>query len=373
MSMNKLNPKDHLTAAYIFQALTEFQPLAAAVIHGLQPGSIYVDDLDSPQAGLINVWGNWCFLAGEPHEGFITDLNAALFDRSVIDSEAPFLLFTIDEAVWGEHLAAVFHPRHPIPMLRRHYTAKRITYDWRASIPNGYQITPMSLELLERPELPDEVRETLERWQSSTHPDFRDCGFVAVYDEKIAAWATVDGVTNGAGDVGLVTQETHRRKGLAAATSAAAMEQALANGTKVLHWTCAENNLGSIRTAEKLGLTLQRSYRLFFFEYDELWDLIQYAGHLINAGEHQHGLELCTRALGISSDPPQPLLIYTARAQAVLGMQDEALTTLRQLVKAGWKDAAFLENDPRFETLHDSAGWQAILTNLHEETEITPA
>jgi hypothetical protein len=69
----------------------------------------------------------------------------------------------------------------------------------------------------------------------------------------------------------------------------------------------------------------------------------------------------------MTSDPPQALLIYTARAQAMTGQQEQALATLKHLVRAGWKDAAFLENDQRFAGLHTSEEWKKIIAAIKQD------
>ena len=65
----------------------------------------------------------------------------------------------------------------------------------------------------------------------------------------------MDAVVERVGDAGLYTAARHRRRGLATITTAAAIEHGLAHGLAVVNWTCAEDNIGSIKIAERVGLT----------------------------------------------------------------------------------------------------------------------
>ena len=364
MGLYKLKTEAYQITSEIFKPLTAFQPLCSAVIAGLQQGKVFVDHPHTPQAAFLTVWETWCFLAGQPSLEFITSLNKAIFDRTVVSPDLDYLLFTIDEHVWQEHLHSVFAPRLPIPAARRHYATSQSSYDWRGHIPDGFEIQSLDIAMLSCPNLPVEIKETLERWGKATHPNFQDIGFAALANGEIAAWATIDGITNGEGDIGLVTQEPYRRRGLASATSAAVIEQAVVNQVKTIHWTCAENNLGSIRTAEKLNFELQGNYHAYFFEFDQLWNLIQLAGYKLNQDEFDSALELCNEANTLSTNPPAHLLIYTARSQALTGQNIQALDSLKRLVKTGWKDAAFLENDHRFSSLHEFPEWDQIIKKV---------
>jgi hypothetical protein len=125
-----------------------------------------------------------------------------------------------------------------------------------------------------------------------------------------------------------------------------------------------ENNPGSIRTAEKLGFVFQKHYNIYYLEFDELWDQIQFGGHLISSGDFSAGLEECEKALAVTSSPPPALLIHTARAQAMLGLNELALETIERLVETGWRDLAFLQNDQKLIGLHGFDRWKAVTARL---------
>jgi hypothetical protein len=127
-----------------------------------------------------------------------------------------------------------------------------------------------------------------------------------------------------------------------------------------------DNNPGSVRTAEKLGFNFRKDYQIYFLEFDELWDSIQYAGHLVNLEDYSAGLLECQKALALTNDPPPALLIYAARAQAMTEQAEQALASLQQLIKTGWRDAAFLENDHRLTGLHETDQWKNMISRLNQ-------
>jgi RimJ/RimL family protein N-acetyltransferase len=106
-----------------------------------------------------------------------------------------------------------------------------------------------------------------------TDPRFMDFGFVTL-DHKplqpvIASWATVDFIAARTGDLGFFTQPDYRHRGLGTIAASAALEHGFANGLQQISWTCDADNLGSTRTAEKLGLERIADYRQAVLIMDE--------------------------------------------------------------------------------------------------------
>jgi len=171
--IRELKESDYKQVIPLFQPIIEFQPLCAAVLAGIQPGRVFVDDPTQPQSAFMNVWKTWCFLAGNPayHE-FNLELNKALFEWQVIEQGVVSLLFTCHPQDWGGKLQEVFSPLIPVPFPRRHYVCRHLKYDWLANLLQGYTIQPMEADLLIQSGLifPNQVKETLEKWNGISHP-----------------------------------------------------------------------------------------------------------------------------------------------------------------------------------------------------------
>ena len=257
----------------LFQRFTQSQPMCTAVLEGIYPGKVYVDDLAQPRTALLTTYieseahGMWCFLAGEPaNDVFNQSLNAAIFSRQIMTSAVPILFFTCNPDDWGGQMGVVMAPRPPIWIPRYHFIGRQVGFDWRAALPPGFAVERMSEDLRQLPglRLPEDISVTLSKWQAVTDLRFMDFGFV-ILDHRgpqlvVASWATVDFIASGTGDLGFFTQPAYRRGNLGTIAASAALEHGFANGLRQINWTCDADNPGSVRTAEKLGLKRIEDY-----------------------------------------------------------------------------------------------------------------
>jgi len=257
----------------LFQRLMESQPMCTAVLEGIYPGRVYVDNLAQPQTALLTTYieseahGTWCFLAGEPiNDAFNRSLNTAILSGQIVAKNTPILFFTCDPDDWGGQMDAVMTPRPPIWIPRYHFVSQRVGFDWRAALPPGFTVEPMNEELRQLPgmQMSEDVAATLSKWKATTDPRLTDFGFVVLDRTRpqlnIASWATVDFIADGAGDLGFFTQPDYRRSRLGTIAASAALEHGFAIGLQRVHWTCDASNPGSVRTAEKLGLERTEDY-----------------------------------------------------------------------------------------------------------------
>lgn len=258
----------------LFQGLIQSHPMCTAVLEGVYPGRVYVDNLTQPRTALLTTYieseahGTWCFLAGEPeNDGFNQSLNSAIFSRQIIARNTPILFFTCDPDNWGGQMDTVMAPYPCIWIPRYHFMGRRVSIDWRAALPPSFTIEPMNEDLheLRGLQIPEDVVTTLSKWKTMTHPRFTDFGFVVLDRTRprlaIVSWATVDFIAAGAGDLGFFTQPDYRRSGLGTIAASAALEHGFAIGLERVNWTCDATNPGSVRTAEKLGLERVEDYQ----------------------------------------------------------------------------------------------------------------
>ena len=242
----------------LFRALEAFQPMCTAVLEGIWPGKVWADNPDEPRTAFLVTFlsgggAAWCFLAGKPdNQKFNTALNKAIFADKVIGQGIGTFLFTCHPEDWGGQLTAVGFPRQPAPMTRRHYICRKLTYDWREKLPAGYIVQPMESSLLQRKDLqiPSQVKATLGKWKAVQDKRLQDYGFIITHKDQVVSWTTVDFVSAGSDDLGFETDPQYRQRGLGTVAAAAALEHGLAHGLSAIHWTCADDNTGSLRTAE---------------------------------------------------------------------------------------------------------------------------
>lgn len=388
--LQQLEKNEYSKALPLFHRLAQVQPMCAAVLAGVYPGKVFVDDRQQPRTALLTTFlssetgSAWGFLAGEAmNRETNQDLNAAIFQRQAIHPESPAVLLTCDPPEWDApgcdaQISAVLAPRVVIRTPRRSYTATRLEYDWRAALPQGFVVQRLDqgLRQLEGLELPEEVRETLDKWLGAGGENFRDFGFVII-DERgekpaIACWATVDFVTQdqtgqgAVGDIGFFTQPEYRRQGLGTITAAAALEYGLAHGLSQVTWTCMESNQGSICIAEKLGLQRAGDYPMFVLFLDEADHLATAGYNALSGQEYALACEYYQQALALKDEHPGYIYYEAAQTLAMTGQPQEALHCLAEGVKRGEKNASDARQRKEFESLHSLPEWEAILNEMAE-------
>ncbi len=307
-------------------------------------------------------------MAGEPDNlDFNIALNKAIFDEKIAGKNVGTFLFTCSPEDWDGQLSVVGEPRQPAPMLRQHYVCRELAFDWRSHLPNGYVIQPMEIDLLKQAKLklPPQVNATLEGWELIGLEDFQDFGFVVIHKNQIVAWATVDFVTEKSGDLGCETLPEFRKRGLGSSVAAAALEHGAAKGLEI-HWTCADDNLGSQRSAKKLGLRRGEDYVMYLFSLDVHTHLAQVAYSKLSSGEYEEAVELYEELFAQKAEVPAWAYFDTAQACAALGEIEKALKYLRMAVKHGWSEIDMTEQTAEFKVLHHLPEWAAMLEQMRQ-------
>ncbi|MCP5099357.1 MAG: GNAT family N-acetyltransferase [Chloroflexi bacterium] len=267
--INELEPMAYDGIRPLFQPLSEYLLFCAGVVEGNYEGRVFVDDLAAPTSTFMVTRGIWCYLAGEPdNQPFNQALNTALLEKQFLAQNVRGILLCCQSNGWGERLEIIFPSSTVHTFGRRRYILPAFSRNWRAEIPDGFTIRQIDAEMGKRPsaELPDDVQDLIALWKDAPNPDEKGFGFVALYQDKIVCHVVIDCLVNGMGDVGLVTHEDYRQRGLATVTSAAAIEYGLSHGLSLINWDCATQNEPSVRTAEKLGFAPEREHTMYFIE-----------------------------------------------------------------------------------------------------------
>jgi RimJ/RimL family protein N-acetyltransferase len=94
------------------------------------------------------------------------------------------------------------------------------------------------------------------RWMWASEERFYEQGFgyAAVTKQRAIGWCTAEYVSSRMCGIGIATVEVYQRRGIATATAARFVQEALRRSVTP-HWECRVNNLASARVAEKIGFT----------------------------------------------------------------------------------------------------------------------
>ena len=363
MTLYELNRADTDRVRDLYEPL-RFHLSSFAVLDGVNPGKVFVDDPTVPQTSYLYS-PEASYLVGRPdNAAFNQALNAAIFSRAALGNGDGAANFVLPAEAWIEPLTAICGPRAPLTIARRHYVCRKLALDWRANLPDGFTVQIIDEDLLSRP-LPDHIPEWIQRNWGSTAA-FLDQGFGAVTlcGDTVVSWSLADCVSGDGCEIGIRTDPMYRRRGLAGITTAAAVECAFSRGLTEVGWHCHEDNTGSFKTAEKVGFELERCYTLWYMFVDEAEHLAETAWIAFQAACYAEAVELFRRVFALRDDMPHYCYHTTARAWAALGDTDKALAYLGETVKRDWPYRDFTQSCAEFEALHAHPQWTALLDRM---------
>lgn len=131
----------------------------------------------------------------------------------------------------------------------------------RHSLPSTVTVASLTRDLLERCEWRDLVAEAAGGVDAFLETGLGVC---LLAGDEIVSEAYAPFVGRRTAEVGVVTAEGQRGRGLAAVT-VAFLAQSLADHDLELYWSCDAENTASIRVAEKLGFASPRSYAMLLY------------------------------------------------------------------------------------------------------------
>jgi RimJ/RimL family protein N-acetyltransferase len=257
--------------------------------------------------------------------------------------------------------------------------------DWRERIAPEVEMRHIDGEILRRTELDN--HDEVENWVRSnwgTEENFLENGFgvVLMGDDGILSWSLADGVSGDRCEIGIHTDDDHRKKGLGSTAVAANVEYAQTNGFRRIGWHCGETNIGSIKTAERVGFELVRKYHVFegwFAPFDQYLELGWYYYRKGDYGKSAEYYEKCF-ALGNMDFPDEKFWIGAsgetlaksffyyngACAWALAGEKENALKNLNLAIDWGWSHFDHLKNDDDLKSLHNETAWKEILERIED-------
>ena len=369
----ELEPEGFESVKPLFEGL-DYHLVTVAALDGRRRARVFADRPGSPRAAFIYTPQLWGYLAGDPGSpGFAEELAEEIFAKHILGRAVPVLYVATDPDVWWEHLVRVLGPFVPIPTSRFYYLCRKLEFDWRVAVPEGFAVEPISMELIKRPgfDLPRDVRAWMEEWGSIEEFLEGGFGYLALDGGRVVSWAIADGVVGDRCEIGVFTEEAYRRRRLGAVTTAATVEHAFSMGLDQVGWHCAAENEASIRTAEWVGFEPQFEYEMHLILLDEARHRMQMktsASRLAKSGEalvgrrdYQQAIGLYETVLTLNPDMGPEHYHLAARALAGAGRAEEAMEYLRAAADRGWANTRQTRNCREFQPLHEMPGWDGLL------------
>jgi RimJ/RimL family protein N-acetyltransferase len=343
-----------------------------ALLAGMLPGAVYVDDPSAPRAVLARV-GHRLFLVGfERNDRFNEGLRRlfleTLYPQARAAGRVEFVLY-YEPGRWERAIERILEGKFPMQDARHYYAFKELRHDWRTRVPPGFALRPVNRALLEGEplgNLDSLVEEVLSEGPSVEHYLAHRFGFCVASRDEIAGWCLSENNWEDRCEVGIETSERYRRRGIATVTASALIEHALAQGVTTVGWHCYASNEESIATARTVGFEKVVEYPVTFAWFDEVANLAVNGNMHFWQGQYREALVWYERAFQ-AGQAPVWAYVNAASAKSLLGEREAAFRCLRQAIERGFDDVVRLKKSEHLKALHDSAEWKALVDRLEGE------
>ena len=266
----ELNTPDYEKVRPLYQAL-DYHLTIRAVIEETSPGRIYVDDLQDPKTAFMCSVEGYHLAGNSENVAFNTALTKLIQYISknkdtVRDGEDAISLDVYPQA-WETQLPMLFPDRAPLIHQRRKYLCTQLRINWKEPLRfkslllEGYSVHRIDNEFLKqlREHVPKHVLEWMKaNWGSRESFLQYGFGFCVVHAERMVSWCIADCISGNHCEVGIHTLPEYRRRGLATIAVAATVEYCFSHGFTTVGWHCNDDNIGSWKTAKKVGFVKER-------------------------------------------------------------------------------------------------------------------
>lgn len=363
--MEILSPQDYRLVSQLFAPL-EFHLAVPAVLAGAAPGEVMVDDAQKPSAGLLRVQHR-AYLAGDAGNlAFQSDLSewfaGKFLPQGLSAGQEAFSLYYAEG--WEPAIEeTILRGVHPIPGPREYYELARLNVDWRSLVPPDLRLLNAGIDLLDDERLANRAdlrEEMLSERESVAAFLAHSFGVCLVGEAQIVTWCLSEYNLGNRCEIGIATTAEYRKRGLAAATGAAFIEQAQARGYTRVGWHCWADNLASAATARKIGFERVQQYPSFLVFFDPVFNLAVRGNLSMRAGEFHAAAEWFERAMA-RGEAEAWVYAAAAGAAARLGEPAQAFALLREAAARGYRDPGRLQENPHLESLRSRPEWVALM------------
>lgn len=253
--MIKLDNKDFKKIAHLVKSQNELSVFS--VIIGVNPGEIYVNNIDNPTVALIQT-SECNLITGSPDDEKF---------NSEVSSELDFWdQITPDSNDWIDKIPTI----HPNSFIRRY---KRRQYvlssnnfiECNSILRGGYVLEKVDLSLLRKNLFENSVKvlEWVEEWGDDKRFEKYGTGYLIRNDKAIVSWSLSDCSFEKKIAIGIHTDNRYRKNGFGKIVTSATIKECISKGYREIQWLCVDSNKGSRSIAEKLGFRCNNIYDCF--------------------------------------------------------------------------------------------------------------
>ncbi|MDR0167897.1 GNAT family N-acetyltransferase [Bacillus paranthracis] len=250
-----------------------------AVIAGVNPGRIFVDNVSSPNSGLIWLGNNdGFFFIGDAENAEFNNVINDFIDKMIIP-EAKKVGLDCFEAIgnhsnWNKTIDGIFQHRNLKSWNQRVYTLKQTDYEnhHEPEIEQEYTVLKMSKALYENSNntfknIDFLQSKILEFWSSSDRFFNEEIGYCIVYDDLIVSVCFSGFVFENIHCIDIETIEGYQGRKLAQKIAHSFVKDCLENDI-IPYWDCMELNKSSVAVVENVGFTNVFNYVRYYFLFE---------------------------------------------------------------------------------------------------------
>ena len=262
--------KDFHKVKHLFEDRPFIEGLRSMLEEIPVPKHVLVDNKDDPQTAVIVVFRHndlriLVFFGGRvDNEEFNKEFRKVLYEEPILkDKEDKFVEFCCELSTsgWEEGIKSIL--KDPYLPIRYYHEIKELKLkNWRDLIPEGYSVEPIDLTLMEKDHLKSDMwynylfYGALRIHWFPFEEGLKDIrGFLLVREDKEIVCFCILGYLTADNDIevyGIGTKAEYRRRDFASIVGAATAEYCLPI-YKSIRWVCTSTNVGSYKTAEKIG------------------------------------------------------------------------------------------------------------------------
>ena len=377
--MLELGTDQYESVRYLFQEL-DYSLSIQAAIEGNNPGRIFVDEVDYPRIALgLTVEGY--LLVGDHTNAKTNEALRHLFKERIFTGEVfingnSSMSLAVHPQSWAEKLPALI-PTHEIEALDRfYYVCRSVKFDWRNHLPDGYSVKRVDREFLESDQVifSEDIRDWMDFeqvWGSEEDFYTKGVSFCVLYENKVVSWCTSDCTAGERIDVGIFTLPAYRRQGLGTLVVAATTDYCLDYGFKTVGWHCNADNIGSWKTAERVGFERNREYTYYYYMYDQIDHLAELGWYNFKQGAYEKTVGYYEMVFSQREDNPDYYYHLAAVAYAALGNNRQAIKYLNEAVDHGWDRAEWTGQVEQFGNLKGTPEWEAVLARMERKSKLS--
>ena len=242
------------------------------------PSKIYVDNLENPTSGFIYLGKRTFGFSGtnenEEFNNRLKDLmNNELLPHLKKELKTGEIIIRYDDG-WRDIIPFFFD--NLIENKLGNYIFSELKFDHKQhTLPEGYEYASIDSDLLKQNHLKNFY--IVERWVKGCYLSTEDYlargfGFCIIHGEEVASTCMCNYISKDRKrcEIGIITSEGHRQKGLAKNLVSKTVSHCLELGIERIDWQSRLSNTGSIRTAEAVGFKLDKLYTGYVLELKQI-------------------------------------------------------------------------------------------------------